>query len=282
MKDKKQNESLKYLSAIGGILAASGVSGQIKYVDIADTTLNTNNAYWDLDMDEDSLGVVDYRFIQYVDTSIFNVSGSFLQARGVAGNSILGLDYGNYAYPFNLSPGDSIGPGKAFKGSGGSFSVGQLALEISGSGHSNDKFNGAVNGLIGVRFRTEIEDTMRTFFGWIRVDLAADYKSITIKDYAYQEQYDQGITAGEGAPWIGLPDFEEKRFMLRQVDLQLYLENPSAEATLHLYSMGGALVKTEVLEKGNHYIGLQDLQPGIYIARLDDGEFSEEIKVLVY
>lgn len=282
MKDKKQNESLKYLGAIGGILAASGVSGQIKYVDIADTTLNTNNAYWDLDIDEDSLGVVDYRFIQYVDTSIFNVSGSFIQARGAAGNSILGLDYGNYAYPFNLSPGDSIGPGKSFKGAGGTYSVGQLALEISDTGHANDKFVGAVNGLIGVRFRTEIDDTVRTFFGWIRVDLGADYKSITIKDYAYNEQYGEGITAGEGSPWIGLPDLEERLFDLRQVDQQLYFEVPEKEATLSIYTVGGALVQSTDYSEGAHYLSLASLKPGIYIAQLNDGVRSEEIRILAY
>lgn len=282
MKDKNQKESLKYLGAIGGILAASGVSAQIKYVDLADTTLNTNNAYWDLDMDEDSLGVVDYRFIQYVDTSIFNVSGSFIQARGAAGNSILGLDYGNYAYPFNLSPGDSIGPGKTFKGAGGTYSVGQLALEISDTGHANDKFAGAVNGLIGVRFRTEIDDTVRTFFGWIRVDLGADYKSITIKDYAYKEQYGEGITAGEGAPWIGLPEVEEKRFSMRQVDHQIYFEIPSQEAELRIFTTAGSLVQTSLFEEGEHYLSLQNLKPGIYIARLQDGDLSEDIRVLVY
>ena len=95
---------------------------------------NTNNAYYDLNLDGDSLGIIDYRFIQYVDTSIFNVSGNFIQSRGTAGNSVMGLDYGNYAYPFNLSPGDSIGPGKPFRGSGGSNSVGQLSLEISDTG----------------------------------------------------------------------------------------------------------------------------------------------------
>ena len=77
MKDKNKEESLKYLGAIGGLLAAYGADAQITYVDVADTTLNTNNAEWRLNIDEDTLGVIDYRFIQYVDTSVFNVSGNF-------------------------------------------------------------------------------------------------------------------------------------------------------------------------------------------------------------
>lgn len=282
MKDKKQNESLKYLGAIGGLLAASGAQAQIKYVDLPDTTLNTNNAYWDLNIDEDSLGVVDYRFIQYVDTSIFNVSGTFIQARGNAGNSVMGLDYGNYAYPFNLSPGDSVGPGKPFKGAGGSNALGQLALEISDTGHANDKFNGAINGLIGIRFRAEIDDTNRAFFGWIRVDVAADYKSITIKDYAYNTQYGEGITAGEGSTWIGQEELEADRFALRQLDQQLYFENPFQAAELQIISMGGALIESANFEAGKKYFDLQHLDKGMYIARLIGQGHSEELRVLVY
>ncbi len=282
MKDKKQIESLKYLGAIGGLLAASGVQAQIKYVDLPDTTLNTNNAFWDLDIDEDSLGVVDYRFIQYVDTSIFNVSGSFIQARGNVGNSVMGLDYGNYAYPFNLSPGDSIGPGKPFKGAGGSNALGQLALEISDTGHANDKFNGALNGLIGIRFRAEVNDTAREFFGWIRVDLSADYKSITIKDFAYKEQYGEGITAGEGSNWIGQEEIESPRFTLRQMDQQLYFENPFPQAELQIISMGGALLQSINFEKGPQYFDLQNLDKGIYIARVKGDGVAEEVRLVVY
>jgi len=282
MKDKKQKESLKYLGAISGLLAAYGADAQIKYVDLADTTLNTNNAYWDLDIDEDSLGVVDYRFIQYVDTSIFNVSGNFVQSRGVAANSIIGLDYGNYAYPFNLSPGDSIGPNSVYKGSGGSYSLGQLSMISNGTGSPNDKFNGALNGLIGVRFRAEVDDTLRNFYGWIRVDVAADYKSITIKDYGYNEQYGEGIVAGEGSNWIGLEEIEEQVFGLHQLDESLFFEILEGQAQLQIFSLGGALVWEQEYEKGQSRLDLQELKKGMYIARLHNRESSEEIRVLVY
>jgi len=282
MKDKKQKESLKYLGAIGGLLAAGAAHGQIKYVDIADTTLNTNNAFWDLDIDEDTLGVVDYRFIQYVDTSIFNVSGTFIQARGNAGNSVMGLDYGNYAYPFNLSPGDSIGPGKPFKGAGGSNALGQLALVINDTGHVNDKFQGALNGLIGLRFRAEVNDTAREFFGWMRVDVAADYKSITIKDYAYQEQYGVGITAGEGSGWIGSPEFQEPLLQIQQLDQQLMFEIQNSEGSLEILSLAGAILHSEHFEKGQHSFNLDQLDNGLFIARLRSQGLEQSIRIVVY
>lgn len=279
---KKSKESLKYLGALSGILAAPAVQGQISYVDIADTTLNTNNAYYDLNIDSDSLGIIDYRFIQYVDTSIFNVSGNFIQARGTAGNSVMGLDYGNYAYPFNLSPGDSIGPGFAFRGSGGSNAVGQLALEINDTGHVHDKFLGAVNGLIGLRFRADVNDTIRDFYAWVRVDVAADYKSITIKDFAFKQQYGEGITAGEGAPWIGLDEVEVSSFQLRQLGEALHFEVEAKQAELALIALDGKLLSTETFAKGKHQFSTANLAPGIYIARLSDGKNQEEIRLIAY
>lgn len=282
MKEKKKEESLKYLGAIGGLLAAYGADAQITYVDIADTTLNTNNATWNLNIDEDSLGIIDYRFIQYVDTSIFNVSGNFIQALGSASNSVLGLDYGNYAYPFNLSPGDSIGPGKAFKGAGGGAAIGQLALEINGTGQPNDKFNGAINGLVGLRFRVEVDDTLRNFYGWIRIDVAADYKSLTVKDYAYNTQEGEGIIAGEGSNWIGQDELEQARFVLRQMEESLFFEIPNPSAELQIISSNGALIKKASFEKGNHRFDLNTLPKGIYIARLISNGQSEEIRVVSY
>ena len=282
MKEKNKEESLKYLGAIGGLLAAYGADAQITYVDVADTTLNTNNAQWRLNIDEDTLGVIDYRFIQYVDTSVFNVSGNFIQALGSSGNSVLGLDYGNYAYPFNLSPGDTIGPGKSFKGAGGSSAVGQLALEVNGSGQPNDKFTGAVDGLIGLRFRATVNDTLRTFYGWIRVDVGADFKSITIKDYAYNTQEGASITAGEGSSWIGTEELEVDRFALRQMGDQLYFENPNPEVELEIISTSGQLIHEAQFEEGPHRFDLSQLPKGIYIARLRHAQHSEEIRVIAF
>lgn len=279
---KKSAESLKYIGALSGLIASPVIQGQISYTDIADTTLNTNNAYYDLNLDGDSLGIIDYRFIQYVDTSIFNVSGNFIQSRGTAGNSVMGLDYGNYAYPFNLSPGDSIGPGKPFRGSGGSNSVGQLSLEISDTGHANDKFLGAVNGLIGLRFRADVNDTIREFYGWVRVDVAANYKSITIKDFAVKDQYGEGITAGEGAPWIGLKDLEAPAFAFRQLGSALHFEVEAGKAALNILSLDGKLMHSESFEEGRHQWDLGNLKPGIYLAKLSQGSREEQIRIIAY
>lgn len=276
-----KKETLKKLAPLAGAVVASPLGAQVKYVDIPDTTLNTNTAFFDLNIDEDTLGIVDYRFIQYVDSGDFRVSGTFIQARNNVGNSVLGLDYANYAYPFNLLPGDSIGPAQVFRGAGGPNALGQLALEINDTTYPNDKFQGAINGLIGLRFRAEREDTLRDFYAWVRVDLSPDFKHITIKDYAWREDYGNGITAGEGSPWISVPEVEAPAAKIWQHQQSLWVEYPRP-AELKLYDLQGREVQKWTFEGEKTRFDLPDLPQGIYVARLEDGILAEEIKVLIY
>lgn len=282
-KETSSKEALRYLSVAGGVLALHSGQAQIKYVDLPDTTLNTNNAFYDLNIDEDTAGVVDYRFIQYVDSGSFSISGSFIQAVSNAGNSVLGLDYANYAYPFNLSPGDSIGPGQVFKGAGGNNRLGQLKLDVNGVSYPNDKFSGAVNGLLGLRFRADRDDTIRQFFAWLRVDVAADGKSMTIKDLAWNESYGEGIKAGEGAPWIGEQEIEvAANLKLQQLADYLQISSAEKQAKLSFYNLQGSLIDSRQIEKGEQRLKLDFLPKGILIAHLEDGNEEKQIKVLIY
>ncbi len=282
-KDKNHSEALRYLAVASGVLAVNGVQAQIKYVDLPDTTLNTNNAIFDLNLDEDTLGVVDYRFIQYVDTGSFKISGSFIQAVSNAGNSVLGLDYANYAYPFNLNQGDDIGPSAVFKGAGGPNSLGQLALKADGVSYPNDKFHGAVNGLIGLRFRADRDDTIRSFYAWVRVDVAADNKSMTIRDMAWNEAYGETIRAGEGAPWLGQDEPKIKNSLsLQQLGQDLLFSSTKGDADLEIYNLQGALLESRRIEKGEQRLKLDFLSKGILVAKLSDGKEEKQIKLLVY
>jgi len=276
-----KKETLKKLAPLAGAVVASPLGAQVKYVDIPDTTLNTNNAFFELNIDDDTLGIIDYRFIQYVDSGDFRVSGTFIQARSSVGNSVLGLDYANYAYPFNLLPGDSIGPSQVFRGSGGSNNLGQLALEINDTTYPNDKFQGAIDGLLGLRFRAEREDTLRDFYAWVRVDLSADFKSITIKDYAWREDYGNGIIAGEGSNWVGAPELELPAAQIWQHQQTLWVDYQRA-AELKLFDLQGREVQAWTLEGGKTRFDLPALPAGIYVARLEDGTVREEVKVVLY
>ena len=287
---KKKNVkkiALHYTGVASALLGAQQANAQVNYVDLPDTTLNTNNATLELNIDNDTNGVVDYRIIQYVDTTDFNVSGSFIQARGTGRNQVVGLDYANYYYPFKLNLGAEIGPDTIFKGLGTSRNWGQLALSIADTSYPNDQFAGGVtDGFIGLRFRDFRNDTLRNFYGWLRVDVAPDLKSITIKDYAWQEQFDSSIVAGEGSGLLGLQAAEKVQPKLQQRGTFLHVILPESiqqEAyELSFTDLSGKTLKTIRLQPDETQVPLKDLPKGILVARVQAGGQENSLKVVVY
>lgn len=277
--------ALGYAGVASAVLGFQKANGQVVYVDINDVTLNLNGDTLDLNIDSDTNDIVDYRFIQFVDT--INVSGSFIQARGTAGNQVLGMDYGNYYYPFKLNMGDAIDTNQIFNGVGTSLNWGQLALDVNDTTYPNDQFAGGVtDGFIGIRFGGVVDDTARTFFGWIRVDVASDLKSITIKDYAYQSDYTNGIQAGEGMPGFSINELELEIPKLNQrgrfVDVSLPESFSTSMGELIFTDLSGREVERTTFEGANYTHALEALPKGVLIASVESEGRRASIKVVSY
>ena len=70
---------------------------------------------------------------------------------------------------------------------------------------SNGSFQGQGNKYIGVRFTNGSGE----HFGWIQVNVATDTASVTIVDWAYEEDADTSILAGAGAVTQVVPTLNE-------------------------------------------------------------------------
>jgi hypothetical protein len=279
--------ALRYGKVATALLGVHQAQAQVNYVDIADVTLNTNGATLELNIDNDTNGVVDYRIIQYVDTTDFNVSGSFIQARGTGRNQVVGLDYANYYYPFKLDLATQIKPDTAFGGLGTSRNWGQLGLSIADTTYPNDNFAGGVtDGFIGLRFRDFRNDTLRNFYGWLRVDVAADLKSITLKDYAWEEQYDSAIVAGAGSGLIGLQEAQAAQPQLQQLGQYLQVKLPDAfrneNFELSFTDLSGKEVSKISLSSDDTKVSLHHLPKGILVARVRVENAENSLKVVIY
>lgn len=290
--DKKRitTIALRYGGIASAVLGAQDAYSQVNYRDIPDTTLNANGQSYDLNLDLDTLGLVDFRIIQYVDTTQFNISGAFIRSRQGTRNQVVGLDYANYHYPFKLDLGQEIGPDTVFKGTGGPVSEGQLALEINDTTYPNDQFKGGVqDGFIGLRLERRVNDTNRIHYGWMRVDVAQDLESLTIKDVAWQEQADSSIRAGEGSPLLDRSELDlEPSAQLWQSDSRLWVrlpENTRENWTVVISDMAGRELQRQELSatEQRQSLPLTDLPSGIAVARLQAGHHQRQsIKVVVY
>lgn len=277
--------ALRYGSLVGAVLGGQTSIAQVAYVSVEDT-LQHNNAQRTFNIDNDTSGLMDYRIIQYVDTTQFSISGSFIQARGFAQNQVVGLDYGNYYYPFRLDMGTLIGPDTIFKGLGTSRNWGQLALEVNDTTYPNDKFRGASDAFIGLRFGAFVDDTIRTHYGWMRVDVASDHRSIVIRDYAYQVEAETPIMAGEGMPGFSIEEDEVPMPSMSQRGEYLHVEFPEeimrTNGTLVIRDMQGRPLREYKIEERQTRLRLEDLPKGIHVATLDHEGRRHSLKVVVY
>jgi hypothetical protein len=80
-------------------------------------------------------------------------------------------------------------------------SYGNMATYLS-AGSKFGNFIGVTDKYLGVRFHIGAQPW--DFYGWIRVDVASDASSVTIKSYAYENVGEVDINAGEGDPSLAV------------------------------------------------------------------------------
>ena len=288
-KDKIERLVLKYTGMASAILGVQSVNGQVIWTDLQDTTLSTNGAIYDLDIDQDTGNVVDFRIVQLVDSTIYNISGVLVRTGGNAANQVVGVNYSNYNYAFRLNVGDTIGPGNTFKGINQARNIGYLAFEVDGTTYPNsqwvDTTSGVTDGFLGLRFTAPTSDsTTGTFYGWVRLDVSADLRSVTIKEFAYQSQPDSSIYMGEGAP-ININEFEVERPAMVQrgkfLDISLP-ETYTPAARVKLIGLDGKMIREYALSGYKNQISLEDLPKGIMVAHISSNGVEATRKVVVY
>ena len=267
-----------------GISSVFFAGAQVYYKDTI-ITLNTNNAtaVVNINDDVDTSDVPEFRFRQFVDSTILGNSDTAIKASGVflekANSSAraVGLPAGGFYYPSNLSLGETIDSSSVFKGIDPSRNFGQMAIRYGDTVYAYDKFfadSGITDGFIGVRFRSFAggNDTVREYFGYIRVDVDSNLQSITIKGYGYQKTYGTGIKAGAGSELLSAPSYQpEAKLRIAQRGRFLQLTRNESltneELDIEFYSLSGQRLASKKLEAGQSKLPLEFLPDGWYIAR---------------
>lgn len=289
-KEKLEKTILRYTGVATALVGAQVANGQVIWTDITDTTVSTNGGFYDLNIDQDTAGIVDFRIMQVVDSlsSAFSVTGVLVQAQGNAGNQVLGANYGNYNYAFRLNVGDSIGSGRPFNGVNTTRNVGYMAFEGDGSGYPNSQWvntnNGITDGFLGLRFRADVNDTIRTFYGWARIDVSDSLRSFTIKDFAYEATPLTTLTAGQGSP-IGIEELEMEMPKINQRALILDITLPESyqeEFEIIFSDLTGKIIEKVEMNSRNASISLDHLPKGVLVATIRTNGFDTSKKVVIY
>jgi hypothetical protein len=277
MKKDLKSKLAKY-GALASAAATVGVAkGQVLYTDIKDTTINGNNNHYDLDLNQDN--IPDFRIIQYVDTGLQgNVNAILLSPFDSIWNRANGEAKNNFNYPFNVTPGSVLGGGSTFNGIGGSNVKGYMAFEVDGISYPNSNWVGPLqNGFLGLQVR--IQDSLH--FGWCRLDVAADSKSFTVKDFAVQLDAGEDIIVGEELLSVAQNLLENARINVHQRELEVELFEPISEAELTLIDLQGRTIKSAHI-KNQATIDLNELPQGLYIVHLKSKGVVRSEKIMLH
>jgi hypothetical protein len=185
-------------------------------------------------------------------------------------NDLLGSSPGAYDYVGRLSAGEPIGPSRNFL-NGGTF-----AFAIDGQNPFDEPWNGGVtDGYVGLRF--EIGDSLH--YGWMRIDVSADAKTVMIKDAAFNTIPDSSLWAG--SVFLGSDESSLPEILLNRNSIRVS-ERSGTASILEVFSSSGVQVAKLVTEGAPMEYALETLPKGLYIARLSDRDRPRHFRQLVF
>jgi hypothetical protein len=286
----------RYSAVAAAVLAANVANSQVQYTDLSPDVTVTAGSPYSLDLNSDA--TPDFSFsINVIATSVtmygapVPVNGNIASMDLFSGNAAIGVQesfaYGQYVA---LSP-TVLATGAAIDGAAvwGSTATGLLAYSGVATFLGNQiplaggNWGGLTDGYMGVRFVA----SGNNHYGWVRLSVAANATSITIKDFAYQASVNCAINAGAstGAPCTsGLEtvDLNQKITVTNQYEAALVNVTPDlmgGKLSL-LNSLGVEISKIEIRNL-NTTIPFENLASGIYFinAQFEQGQITKKIFV---
>jgi hypothetical protein len=230
-------EMTKIYAALALVIAsATSAWAQYVYIDFSDTTVSVNQGFADVDFNQDS--IADLRFTLLRDTGTTGlISAVLVSPLDSARIQVVGQQRGAYYYPNRLAVGDSISRSSSlWQGTSPSAYYGYLDYRFNGQHDPYAQWQAPYSdGFLGLR--RNVNDTVIN--GWVRLEIAADGKSFTLKDAGYQAADDSVMFAGH--VWIGLDaDRDLKGYTWRQHSDRLEVLRPAGQSP-HSFGVVDAL-----------------------------------------
>jgi hypothetical protein len=272
--NKELQSKLKKYSAAAVAVAATGISADAQVVyNMVNKTLNLANPIDSVDINADGtfdLGMVINDYPSYSATVI---TGGPINSQG---HAMAGSTTSSYNYPFKLNTGDQINtqlfiPDDSF----GSFSI-----VVAGSNPFYSHWNGGVaDGYLGMKLKIGAN----THYGWVRMDITANNKTIVIKDMAYNSTPGGAMQAGQGHPQFGIESYEAiaNSVWITGNTLHTELLTGFTTAAVSLIDISGKTIHTFALDGAVNTFDLGELPAGTYVLSLqmDGNTFNKKAVV---
>lgn len=283
--DTSKERLLKYSAMASTFLAGGVVTGQVQYNDInPDAVITKTNSPYLLDFNNDLTDDLQFVVNSAVGSFTYygftiNYSGSYAGVQAATGGGIMGAGT-TYPAASALSSGNMINPAANFVQGGqlglvATYSI--VGMPSYGGPFTSGNFPGAGDKFLGVQF----DIAGGQHLGWVRLELSADAKTLTIKDYAYLLWPGGEIAAGQT---VGLQDVavEDKvTFKVMPEEVSVNVTPDLIGGTLSLVDMNGREVSGTTITDINTKFTFGDAETGVYmlVAGFEKGSVSKKVYV---
>lgn len=281
---KKLSEKLKCYSALAaiGTLIGNNTHAQIVYTDINPDTTLINLQSYGLDLDNDG----NYDYVFHVSDVNYSGSMSSLEIKRVAvtpyqtGFAVAASATNNYVYPIAFNANANINQLLNWNSATDQSMASVWFSNGSPGGYGN--FLGVKNKFVAFKF------LMNGFnhYGWARVDVAQLADTIVIKDFAFNQNADESILAGEGINMgIGTVQKIESAIIFNSNILKIICDSYNKQTvSLIIYNIYGKVVYSNTLRENETMLHLNNFNNGIYLVQLmtDDGMINSKKIVIVH
>ena len=291
-KELNKSKIASYSAVAGAVLASGGVNAQVVYQDVnPDAVVNNTNSPYALDFNDDANADVSFA-VQAVDQQgsysymgipfTYNLQGSYALAQAGNNAALQGLISGSMSTftPSMLLDGNAINNAQTFGDAGALAFAGDL--DIPAFGYSNYPVDqgdwlGQTDKFLGVRF----SNGANQHYGWVRLDVAADASTITVKDFAFQAQPSTEILAGES---VGLDDVALENKVSIKTQLEQAIINVTPDligGEIAMIDMSGRDAKVVAITDINTVVDFDSIDTGVYMltARFENGTVSKKVYV---
>ncbi|MFZ5554805.1 MAG: T9SS type A sorting domain-containing protein [Bacteroidota bacterium] len=269
---ESEKKLARYCSFAVTAVTASQASAQISYTDLTpDIVISDSSIYFDMDGDS----VNDFFFIDtnYTAYNVWIAAVSPMDnSRAFAGNIA-----GAYEYPFKLTLGTVIDDGLIWVPQNGSNVFGSLAFNQSSGFPFSGSFweNDATDGYLALKINISTFD----YFGWVRLSVAANTQSLTIRDYAIQQSPNTAIPAGQTT--VGINENNQPAagisWIMNQLHIQLY---QTGDASVTIFDISGKIVQNFNISSSGKF-DMTALTSGVYIAEITGQGFQHRQRFVI-
>jgi len=281
-----ESKLARFSAVAGAVIAGGSVNAQLIYTDVnPDIIIDTASGPYDLDfngVDTDiTLTVAHVSGAGSQSGFSFTYDGTVAGVSAAPGAGVIGMVTGSSSTfaPTAMDAGQLIDGAANFGASGGLAIDAMVTVPMLSYTFpiQQGEWLGVSDKFLGVKFTIGAN----THYGWARLDVSAGADTIRLKDYAYNQNFDLPLLAGQS---VGLDDISvENKVSIKTTLNEAYI-NVTPDligGRIAFINMAGQEVKSVEITDIDTKVPFEGVETGIYMvaAQFDAGSVTKKVYV---